>query len=72
MTAANDNDVKFKISYSYKEAAKATGSSRTTLWRLVKAGELEARPVRGRVFLTRESLEAKFGSLKPGSHKSAA
>ena len=64
MTAANDNTAGFKISYSYKEAIAATGSSRTALWRLAKKGELETREVGGRVFITRASLEAKFGSLR--------
>jgi excisionase family DNA binding protein len=43
---------------SYEEAARLVGLGRTTLWRLVGAGEIEAARVGRSVRLSRGSLEA--------------
>lgn len=59
MSAANDN----KISYSYREAAAATGASRNTLSRMVAAGEIVVRHRGRRVFIPKAELEKHFGSI---------
>jgi excisionase family DNA binding protein len=43
---------------SYKEAEQLVGLSRTTLWKLLSAGEIEHRKVGRAVRINRESLEA--------------
>lgn len=47
-----------KLAYRIDEAVRATGLSRTTIWRLVKAGTL--RPVRRgrRVLIPADQVEA--------------
>ncbi len=42
---------------TYKEAEQLVGLSRTTLWKLIGAGELEHRKVGRAVRINRESLE---------------
>ncbi|WP_374385791.1 helix-turn-helix domain-containing protein [Brevundimonas sp.] len=61
MSAANDNGG--KIAYSYKEAVAATGTSRNTLSKMVKAGEIVARHRGRRVFIPRAELERHFGPI---------
>lgn len=60
--AANDNGG-FKISYSYKEAVKATGATRNMLSQMVSRGELDVRRRGRRVFILKASLEAHFGPI---------
>ena len=43
---------------TYKEAERLVGLSRTTLWKLISAGEIECRKVGRAVRINRESLEA--------------
>ena len=43
---------------TYKEAEQLVGLSRTTLWKLIGAGEIEHRKVGRAVRINRESLEA--------------
>ena len=43
---------------TYKEAEQLVGLSRTTLWKLIRAGEIEHRKVGRAVRINRESLEA--------------
>jgi excisionase family DNA binding protein len=43
---------------TYKEAEQLVGLSRTSLWKLVSASEIEHRKVGRAVRLNRESLEA--------------
>lgn len=43
---------------TYKEAEQLVGLSRTTLWKLIGAGEIEHRKVGRDVRINRESLEA--------------
>ncbi len=43
---------------SYKEAEQLVGLSRTTLWKLLSAGEIDYRRVGRTVKISRESLEA--------------
>ena len=45
-----------KISYNIKEAAKAIGISRATLYRSIKAGEIETSHL-GRVVIERAEIE---------------
>lgn len=53
-----------KISYRIREAVAATGIGRTTLYELIKAGELETRKVRGMTLITRQDLQKLIeGSL---------
>ena len=43
---------------TYKEAEQVVGLSRTTLWRVVSAGEVQAAKVGRAVRINRESLDA--------------
>lgn len=43
---------------TYRQAEELSGLSRTTLWRLVSAGEVEAAKVGRAVRINRESLDA--------------
>lgn len=43
---------------TYRQAEELSGLSRTTLWRLVRAGEVEAAKVGRAVRIHRESLDA--------------
>ena len=43
---------------TYKEAEQLVGLSRTTLWKLISAGEIEHRKVGRAVRINRVSLEA--------------
>jgi excisionase family DNA binding protein len=43
---------------TYRQAEQYSGLSRTTLWRLVSAGEVEAAKVGRAVRINRESLDA--------------
>ena len=43
---------------TYKEAEQLVGLSRTTLWKLIGAGEIECRRIGRAVRINRESLEA--------------
>jgi excisionase family DNA binding protein len=43
---------------TYKEAEQLVGLSRTTLWKLISAGEIEHRRVGRAVRINRTSLEA--------------
>ena len=43
---------------TYKEAEQVVGLSRTTLWKLFSAGEIEHRKVGRAVRINRQSLEA--------------
>ena len=43
---------------TYRQAEQYSGLSRTTLWRLVSAGDVEAAKVGRAVRINRESLEA--------------
>ena len=42
---------------TYKEAEQLVGLSRTTLWKLVSAGDVEHRKIGRAVRINRESLE---------------
>ena len=42
---------------TYKEAEQLVGLSRTTLWKLIGAGEIECRRVGRAVRINRESVE---------------
>jgi excisionase family DNA binding protein len=52
---------------SYKEAEQLVGLSRTTLWKLLSAGEIEHRKVGRTVRINRESLEAYMRREAEGS-----
>ncbi len=54
---------------TYKEAEQLVGLSRTTLWKLISAGEIEHRKVGRAVRINRESLEAY---MKQGAEGSTA
>ena len=43
---------------TYKEAEQLVGLSRTTLWKLIRDGEVEHRRIGRAVRINRESLEA--------------
>ena len=52
---------------TYKEAEQLVGLSRTTLWRLLSAREVEHRKVGRAVRINRESLEAYMRRDAEGS-----
>lgn len=52
---------------SYPTASYWYGMSRTTLWRMVKAGELEAVNVGRGVRISRASLNAYYARAKGGA-----
>jgi excisionase family DNA binding protein len=53
---------------TYKEAEQLVGLSRTTLWKLISAGEIEYRRVGRAVRINRASLEAYMrGSAETSS-----
>ncbi len=53
---------------TYKEAEQVVGLSRTTLWKLIIAGEIEHRKVGRAVRINRESLEAYMrGTAQPSA-----
>ena len=53
---------------TYKEAEQLVGLSRTTLWKLTSAGEIEYRRVGRAVRINRESLEAYMrGEAQPSA-----
>ena len=63
ITAVNEEGVRVQANIvrtwlSYKEAEQLVGLSRTTLWKLISAGEIEYRKVGRAVRINRESLEA--------------
>ena len=48
----------FKLAYSIKEACRASSLGRTTLYALIKAGELETTKVGGRTVIPAQSLRS--------------
>jgi excisionase family DNA binding protein len=52
---------------TYKEAEQLVGLSRTTLWKLISAGDVEHRKVGRAVRINRESLEAYMRRDAEGS-----
>ena len=52
MSAANDN----KLAYSIPEAAKALGISKTTIWRLIAAGDLSTFKIGCRTLIRSDAL----------------
>lgn len=54
--AANDN----KIAYTPKEACAATGLGMTTLYKLMKEGQIRKVKIGSRTLIPRSSLEALF------------
>jgi excisionase family DNA binding protein len=57
---------------TYKEAEQLVGLSRTTLWKLIRAGEFEHRKVGRAVRINRESLEAYMSRDADGCDESVA
>lgn len=52
---------------TYRQAEEISGLSRTTLWRLVRAGEVEAAKVDRAVRINRDSLDAYMRRSAVGS-----
>ncbi len=52
---------------TYKEAEQLVGLSRTTLWKLIGAGEIECRRIGRAVRINRESLETYMRGESGGS-----
>jgi hypothetical protein len=51
-----------RLGYSFNEANEASSLSRTTLWRLIRAGKLDTVKIGGRVIITAASLEKMMGA----------
>lgn len=67
-----------KLAYRVDEAADAIGVSRSTIYELVRAGELELGKIAGRSVIKRDQIEAYFsrhyqtaGSLKGAASRAA-
>lgn len=56
---------------NYKEAEQLVGLSRTTLWKLISAGDIKHRKVGRAVRINRESLEAYMSRDVDDSGESA-
>ena len=54
---------------TYEECQRLTSLGRTTLWRLVKSGEVKSTSVGRAVRINRESLEAYMEREAPGATK---
>jgi excisionase family DNA binding protein len=59
-TPPDDTD---KLGFSIKEAAQASGLSRSLLYLAIGEGQLRARKCRGRTIILREDLHAFLTSL---------
>jgi excisionase family DNA binding protein len=58
---------------TYREAEQLVGLSRTTLWKLIGAGEIEYRRVGRAVRINRESLDAYMrGDTEDGAPRPSA
>jgi excisionase family DNA binding protein len=60
-----------KLGFSIKEAAQASGLSRSLLYLVIGEGQLRARKCRGRTIILREDLQRFLASL-PGMKTLAA
>ena len=58
-------DNSFKLGLSIKEAATASGLSRSLLYLTITEGKLLARKCRGRTIILREDLQEFLASLPP-------
>lgn len=47
-----------KLSYTAEEAAAATGTSRSSIWRRIQAGDLKTFKWSGRTLIHKEDLQA--------------
>lgn len=53
-----------KLSYSVNEAVKASGIGRTTIYELIKAGELKPAKIGTRTLILRRDLEGMLERAK--------
>jgi hypothetical protein len=51
-----------RLGYSFNEASEGSSLSRTTLWRLIRAGKLNTVKVGARTIITAESFEKMMGA----------
>jgi excisionase family DNA binding protein len=56
-----------KLSYRIPEAVAATGIARSSLYEVIKAGDLKTRKLGARTLIDRAELERFIASLPPGS-----
>lgn len=76
--AANEEDELEPIGLSIPDTGKALGGdlkplSRTTIWRMVSRGDLEARKVGGRTLITVDSIKAVMAAApRPGGLEAEA
>jgi excisionase family DNA binding protein len=59
------SDDSFKLGFSIKEAATASGLSRSLLYIAIAEGKLRARKCRGRTIILREDLQEFLARLPP-------
>lgn len=67
MTVATGNEKKWrkfvdlppgsKLAYTVDEAAQALGVGTTTMWKMIREGDVVAKKVRGRTVVPREDLQ---------------
>jgi len=55
-----------KLAYRIDEAAEVLGVSRSTVYKLVRSGELELGTIAGRSVIRRDQLEAYFNRAYKG------
>jgi excisionase family DNA binding protein len=60
-----------KLSYTLEEAARATGVSRTTIWRQIKAGKLQSFRYAGKTLIMADDLRAALGAAREASQARA-
>ena len=53
------------LAFSVKDACRAVGCGRTTLYSLISSGKIEARALGGRTIIPAESLQRFMASLPP-------
>jgi excisionase family DNA binding protein len=59
------------LAYGVNDAARVLGIGRTTVYRLIAEGQIEARALGGRTVIPAESLHAFVASLPPAPIRSA-
>ncbi len=53
------------LAFSVKDACRAVGCGRTTLYSLISSGKIEARALGGRTIIPAESLQSFVAALPP-------
>jgi excisionase family DNA binding protein len=63
MNAKQDAPTNLPLAHSVEDAARATACGRTTIFAMIKSGELKARKIGRRTVILDADLQAWLGSL---------